>query len=99
MIYLKTKDDGLRVLVLESGNLDQLRAGRPAVAPDKSVIVAYTPDPVWLADRLLGVPDGDLGAVARLIDEASRRPQKDPARPSHAPHAHTFPSPEGPTDA
>ena len=83
MIYLT--GDGIKIIVLETANLDELRKGRPAITPDGKVMVAWTPDMVWLADKLLDA-EGSAKAIAKLIDEAAKRPQKG-ARPYHKPHA------------
>lgn len=87
MIYLKGED--VKIIVLEAGNLEQIKAGRPAKTPDGSVLIAYSPDPVWLADKLLDT-DGDAAKIAALIDEAGKRPQRDPKRPTHGQHLHSF---------
>jgi len=89
VIYLQSKDGAVKIIVLEANNLEQIRQGRPAKTPDGSVLIAYTPDPVWLADKLMDT-DGDAGAVAALIDEAAKRPQKEPNRPKHGQHLHKF---------
>ena len=89
MIYLKSADGGVRIVILEARNLDDIRAGRPARTPDGSVLIAYTPDPVWLADRIMDC-DGDAAKIAALIDEAAERTQKDPDRPKHGLHVHKF---------
>lgn len=89
MLYLKG-EDGFRLIILESGNLDEPRKGRPAKTPDGSVLIAWTPDPVWLADKLMDC-DGDALKIAKLVDEASKRPEKPMPRPTHAPHVHKFP--------
>lgn len=83
MLYLS--GDGVKIIILESGNLDELRKGRPAHTPDKSVLIAWTPDPVWLADKIMDVKDGDANEIVRLIDEASKRPEKS-TRPYHKPY-------------
>lgn len=75
MLYLKTDDGSLRVIVLESANLEELKKGRPAKSPDGQVIIAWTPDPVWLADKLME-SGGDITVIGGLIDEASKRPEK-----------------------
>lgn len=87
MIYLQTADGRLKIVVLEAGNIEQLKQGRPAKTPDNSVLIAYTPDPVWLADKLMDC-DGDAKDIARLIDEAAKRPQKLPDRPTHGKYIH-----------
>lgn len=89
MIYMTTTDGNLRIVILESGNLEELKKGRPAKTPDGSVLIAWTPDPVWLADKIMD-SDGDGEAVAKLIDEASKRPQKPFQRPTHKIHEHRF---------
>jgi len=88
MLYLKGADGSIRVIVLETANLEQIRAGRPAKTPDGEVLIAWTPDPVWLADKIMET-DGDAQQIAALIDEAAKRPQREP-RPRHAPHEHDF---------
>ncbi len=94
MLYLKSSDGLVRVIVLESANIDRIRQGKPAKTPDGSVIIAFTPDPVWLADRIMDT-DGDAAKIAALIDEAAKRPQKEPNRPAHGQHTHTFARGEG----
>lgn len=90
MIYMQSADSAFKIVVLETGNLDELRHGRPAMTPDGSVLIAWTPDPVWLADKIMEA-GGDAAAIGRLIDEASKRPQK-PARPRHKTHEFRFPT-------
>ena len=87
MLYLN--GDGVKVIILETANLDEIRKGRPAHTPDKSVLIAWTPDPVWLADKIMD-SDGDAAAIARLIDEAAKRPEKPAPRPKHGHHEHRF---------
>lgn len=94
MLYLTGDDGRLKIVVLETANLDELRKGHPAKTPDGSVLIAWTPDPVWLADRIMDT-GGDGEAIARLIDEASRRPEKPSKRPYHKEHRHTFNQGEG----
>jgi hypothetical protein len=93
MLYLKSSDGAVKVVILEQGNLDQLKQGRPAKTPDGTVLIAFTPDPVWLADRLMDC-DGDATKIAELIDEAGKRPPKPADRPPHKLHLHRF-TPEG----
>ena len=87
MLYLS--GDGLKIVILESANLDELRKGRPAKTPDGTVLIAWTPDPVWLADKIMDC-DGDGPTIARLIDEAAKRPEKPGPRPKHDYHEHRF---------
>lgn len=81
--------DGFKLIVLETGNLEELKKGRPAKTPDGTVLIAWTPDPVWLADKILAC-DGDAQQIGRLIDEAANRPQKPIDRPKHSTHEHKF---------
>lgn len=81
MIYLQSPDGDLKIVVLETANLEEIKKGRPAKTPDGSVLIAWTPDPVWLADRIMD-SGGDAKKIAAAIDEAAKRPQK-PARPHH----------------
>jgi hypothetical protein len=89
MIYLKSADGAVKIVVLESANLDELKKGRPVKTADGSVLVAWTPDMVWLADKLMDT-DGDAAEIARLIDEAAKRPEKPGPRPTHKMHEHRF---------
>ncbi len=89
MIYMKSADGAVRVIVLESANLDELKKGRPARTPDGSVLIVWTPDPVWLADKLMDT-GGDAAEIGRLIDEAAKRAEKPGRRPTHKPHVHKF---------
>ncbi len=81
MLYLKSGDGNIRVVILESANLEEIKKGRPAKTPDGEVLIAWTPDPAWLAEKIMDT-DGDCKVIAALIDEASKRPQK-PTRPHH----------------
>jgi hypothetical protein len=82
MLYL-TGD--VTIIVLESGNLEELKKGRPAKTPDGKILIAWTPDPVWLADKIMD-SQGDAAAIGRLIDEAAKRPEKPGKRPQHETH-------------
>ena len=53
---------------------------------DGSVLIAWAPDPEWLAAQILA-GGGRLDKIARAIDEASKRPRQ-PLRPYHAPQEH-----------
>jgi hypothetical protein len=83
MLYMITDDSKLKIIVLETPNMEELMKGRPAMTPDGSILIAWTPDPVWLADQILG-SKGDGALILKAIDEASRRPQKE-RRKYHAP--------------
>ena len=83
MIYMTSGE--LHIVVLESGNLDELKKGRPAKTPDGQVLICWTPDPVWLADKIIDTK-GDGAQVAKLIEEAAKRPEKPSKRPYHEPY-------------
>lgn len=87
MLYLS--GDGLKIVILESANLDEIRKGRPAKTPDGSVLIAWTPDPVWLADKLMD-SNGDPAKIAAAIDESAKRPEKPAPRPKHKTHCTKF---------
>lgn len=89
MIYLKSPEGDVRIVVLETANLESLKAGKPAKSPDGSVLIAWTPDPVWLADKIMET-GGDAVQIGKLIDEAAKRPQKPTNRPHHGQHVHKF---------
>lgn len=88
MIYLKLLDGKFNIVVLESGNLDELKAGHPAVSPNGEVMVAWTPDPAWLASAIRST-GGDMKLIGRAIDLASRRPQQ-PVRPHFEAEEHVL---------
>jgi hypothetical protein len=52
MIYLKTKQ-GQHVLVIEPGNLVDLKAGELIRSPGNEVMIAYTPDAVSFGKALM----------------------------------------------
>ena len=90
MLYMSANGGELKIIVLESANLEELKKGRPAKTPDGSVLIAWTPDPVWLADKIMDTK-GNAVEIAKLIDEASRREEKPSPRPRHKPHYTNFP--------
>lgn len=81
MIYMKSQDGTVAIIVLETANLEEIRKGRPARTPDGSILIAHTPDPEWLAQQIMA-SGGDVQEIGRAIDEASKRPEK-PLRPYH----------------
>jgi hypothetical protein len=87
MLYMS--GDKVKIIILESSNLDELRKGHAARTPDGSVLIAWCPDPVWLADKIMDTK-GDGAAIGKLIVEASKRPEKPSPRPRHAPHVTRF---------
>ncbi len=95
MIYITASDKSLHVVILETANLDEIKKGRPAKTPDGEVLICWTPDPVWLADKLMDC-GGDMVLVGKLIDEASKRPQAATPRPYHKQHVHQFEKEDAP---
>ena len=85
MLYMTGNDDKTKIIVLEAGNIERLLAGGSAATPDSEILVTYTPDPVWLADQILAVRDGDLDRILDLIAESKKRKQKPADRPYHKP--------------
>jgi len=83
MMYLSSREGHLRIIILETENLEEIRKGHCARTPDGAILIAWTPDPEWLAERILA-SKGDSGLIAAAIDEAAKRPQQ-PLRPSHDP--------------
>lgn len=90
MLYMSSSDGKTKIVVLESANLEELKKGRPAKTPDGSVLICWTPDPVWLADKIMD-SGGDAEIIGRLVDEAAKRPEKPSPRPRHATHYKNFP--------
>lgn len=88
MIYM-TCNDGRKIIVLETENIEEIQKGRPARTPDGSVLIAWTPDMVWLANKIME-SGGDGATIGRLIDEAAKRQHKGP-RKSHPPFEVKFP--------
>lgn len=83
MLYMRTSDGETAIVVLETANLEEIKKGYPAKTPDGSILICWTPDPVWLADKIMEC-GGDGGKIATAIDEAAQRPQK-PPRKYHKP--------------
>jgi hypothetical protein len=90
MLYM-TGD--VTIIVLESGNLEALKKGRPAKSPDGKVVICWTPDPVWLAEQI-AKSDGDGAIIGRLIDESLKRQEK-PTRPFQETTQTEFKRPDG----
>jgi hypothetical protein len=78
VIYLQAPGGVLKIVVLDTDEVARLKLAVPALAPDTSVMVAWTPDPAWLTERLRSGP-GTSADIARSIDESARRPQAAPA--------------------
>lgn len=93
MLYLKSSDCDLKIIVLESGNIERMKQGHPIKTQDGSILIAWTPDPVWLADQLMDT-GGDPLRVAKAIEDSMKRPEKGP-RPYHKPHLTNLATSEG----
>lgn len=92
MIYMIGDNGRLKILILETANLDRIRAGQTLHTEDKTVVVAWCPD----IDRLgvaLQATGGDVVAVGALIDEARSWPEA-PLRQPHSARRHSFADPE-----
>ena len=83
MLYM-TLSDGRKLVVLETGNLEKLKEGKPAVTPDGQVFICWTPDAVWLGDQI-AKSDGEIREVHKLIEESLKRPEARKERPYHKP--------------
>lgn len=78
MIYLETSG-GHKIIILEPGNLERLRGGEPIQTPDRTVMIGFTPDIVWVSDQLRANKGHLSGAViGALLEEASKRPEATP---------------------
>jgi len=96
MIYLKghSGEKEVHLLILESANLERLKAGQPIRSVDKEVAVFWTPDVVWLSERIKE-SNGDMAKIAAAIEEARQRPEKPSPRPYHEPEVKHFDKPTG----
>lgn len=75
MIYMM--GERLRIVILESASFEGMRQGQQVVTPDESVVIGWTPDPVWLSDQFAR-SDGNFLDLRRLIVESASRPQAPP---------------------
>ncbi len=84
MIYMTGQNtatgQAARIVVISDGHLSQLRAGRPLRTPDGEVIVCWTPDEPWLAERIEAT-GGDTEKIAELIVESMKRQPSPEDRP------------------
>jgi hypothetical protein len=81
MLYMTGGMGEVSIIVLETENLENIKAGKPATTPDGRIVIAWTPDPEWLAQQI-ATANGNGREIGRLIDEAAKRPQA-PIRPYH----------------
>ena len=73
MIFLTAPGGRLRVVVIDDPEHARLKAAAPMLTPDRSIMLAWTPDPAWLLERIRTGP-GTAQDIARAIDQAARRP-------------------------
>lgn len=54
MIYAKMGGDAgeMYMLIVEPGNLDRLKEGKPLVTPDQRFMICYTPDLAFTYERI-----------------------------------------------
>lgn len=94
MLYMTGGMGEVSIIVLETENLENIKAGKPATTPDGRIVIAWTPDPEWLAQQI-ATSNGDGRGIGQLIDESAKRPQA-PIRPPHEPRVTSFAKKEGP---
>jgi hypothetical protein len=81
VIYLSTGDQ--HVVILEPGNIEAIKAGGMDITSNKAVLVAYTPDAVWLGEQITANFDNlSPATLVRLIRESQARPEVN-ERPHH----------------
>ena len=88
MIYLRS-NGGKHLIIAGPDNFERMQQGDAMVTPDHSVMVAYTPDPDWLAREIVErslCPEGALDSegLDALLKEAMARPPVK-AGPYHPP--------------
>lgn len=64
MIYLKLTN-GQHVVILEPTNIEAIKK-KPAITPNKEVMIWYTPDVVWLGEQIAANLDTMTG---KKLDE------------------------------
>lgn len=74
MIYLQAPGGRFRVVVLATAEVDRIKGAAPILSPDKSLMIAWTPDPEWLLERIR-TGAGSSNDIALAIDQAARRPE------------------------
>jgi hypothetical protein len=79
MIYFTTTD-GKAMLIVEQGNLDRLRIGKPMSTPDGKFIICYTPDLVRLWPEIEALVQGgdgfDVEKFDAILKESLSWPEK-----------------------
>lgn len=78
--------DGTRLVILEPGNFDRLRQGKPIHTPDGAVLICFTPDIKWTATELeksIDATDGiNPDTLVEVLEAGLKRPE------IHAPEYH-----------
>lgn len=74
MIYLQAPGGRFRVVVLATAEVDRIKGAAPILSPDKSLMIAWTPDPEWLLERIR-TGAGSSNDIALAIDQAASRPE------------------------
>lgn len=83
---LTAQKNGMLFVVLEPGNIDLLTIGNHIAFTFKNgnttteVIIAYTPDMVWVADQL----KKESASIMEILHDSLRRPEVH-VRPYHKP--------------
>lgn len=76
MIFLSTGNQ--KLLILEPANIEKIKAGQPLVAPDKSVLIAYSPDAVWAGEQIMKAMQGrrmDVEVLDQILKDGLARPE------------------------
>jgi hypothetical protein len=71
VIYLQAGEK--KLLVLDPDSVEKIKVGKPARSPDDSVVVTWTPDPLWLGDEIKKA-GGDVLKIGALIEASWKRP-------------------------
>ena len=84
MIELQS-ENGQTLYVIEPGNIDRLKEGRPLLLKENIAIV-YTPDANWVVDQLIARQGEKLmiEVLQEVILESLKRPEIH-VRPHHPP--------------
>lgn len=83
MLYMTKPGSTYKVIILEQADIDSMLDGAPVITPDSHVVIGWTADPEWLADKLKDA-GGDIVKMADFILGATERPVQ-PMRPPHEP--------------
>ncbi len=86
MIYFKTTD-AKHIIVLEPGNLVDMKAGELIRSPNGEVAIVYTPDLPWFQERLVEMLETDRiefdpEKFDKIHQESMHRPERI-FRPNH----------------